>query len=122
MCCEAKVKKTNKFLEKHKDKDWIYCYKILDEDNFSPYFNLLYEIGIVTSGPDIFPLIKTCQDINIGIHVYTDLQEAKNETWTRDKIIRVKCYLKDLIGVGDFDGSLTAVFNKVEVESLDAIE
>ena len=116
MCCYSKpkyVEALQKRISKNKEK-WIYAYKVIIVTNLNNatclssiyysrhYWQLGWNIADVTQD-----LSDSYSQIYHGIHVYLGYKIAIKDY--KERLVRVKCYLDDLVGAD----KTTAVFNKV---------
>lgn len=98
---------------------WVYRYKVLMKEKnngyYAPYRDKRYKRGWnnsnrksigITENEKLHHMTTVTARVGRGIHVYTTLARAKKSLepfrgdWTM-LIVRVKCYIRDLIGVGE---------------------
>lgn len=112
MCCYGNLEATNRFLAKNKHKKFVYCYKVVNENYISPFYQKRFKKGWNKSNSSA-RLITRDRNIERGIHVYIN---KTNPIYPFEIIIKVRCYLKDFIGCNK--STTHAVFRKVYVEKL----
>lgn len=124
MCLWAKIYETREYKKANKGKEFVDVYKILyisrkfDTNRVQlrgPYYNSYkYRIGWNFSDSRRKKMIRECQYISKGIHVYVDKEaaERKLNDWPAYNfaVVKMKAKLSDLLGIGYFSA---AVFSKV---------
>jgi hypothetical protein len=117
MCLYNDYDKAVKFVEKQKKlgKKYIWAWKVVNANNYSPLFIHQWKVGENKSNSRYIGLSKQ-KNIHHGFHVYLCRDQARKWINEWEKIIKVKCYIKDLIGISILDKE--AVFSKVVVKSL----
>jgi hypothetical protein len=114
MCCWANLKHTKKLvnrIKKTKTK-WIWAYKVVYKTHKNTMESLHQRTNIPKgwyssdSKRRVLP-VKKAQPICHGIHVY-----LSKPIWPSgcEKVIRVKCYLNDLIGASFTSAVFTQVY------------
>lgn len=118
MCLNNKPDDVKQFLKKN--KSYVYAYKVVVKVLYgyqAPYlhsilFGKKYKPGINKSNSRAKSVCTFYKDIENGIHVYLDLQKAATcITWSGRRVVKVRCDIKDLIGVNLLEKE--AVFSKV---------
>jgi hypothetical protein len=115
MCLSNKPPHVKAFLAEHAGKEYVECYKVLEfggrGELKAPFRGTRYKTGWNHSNSKATQPNKKWVNINKGIHVYTSYHEAHCYTGYIRVVVKVRCYLSDLIGV---DGDKRqAVFSKV---------
>jgi len=71
--------------------------------------------------------VATSDEVDEGIHVFVTKREGEyrldlyKRNWSQDSayyILEVKCFIKDLIAAGDWDGSSSEAYTKVYLEEM----
>src|SRR5687768_2572786 len=129
MCLYTNKEAVKKFLKDNKKVEFIYCYKRVQLGKlvwngytyvtnssglYGPYQSCYqYKAGWNKSNSKRRKPYTTNHSVGKGIHVYLTKRQAKSYTYGSELIIRVKCYLKDFLGI---NGRNThAVFSKVYI-------
>lgn len=118
MCLTNNHGNTQRFLEKNKGKSYVILYKVVTvrEDNITaPYYSEYEYRGGWNRSDATYSEIpfRYNYPIEKGIHVCLTQKRAIVHKTSGDAIIKVRCHLKDLIGVNGH--SHEAVFTKVWV-------
>ena len=77
----------------------------------SPYIGKVVNLGWYKGNSSRKSHSLKAEDIHRGIHVYTKHLKIKEDFY--QVVIKVKCYIKDLIGVNSADG--VAAFHKIYI-------
>lgn len=106
MCLTANREATRKFKTRKRTKNFIIAYKVMTKENHPLYYqkHTEYKPGWYVSNAKEAPkFLYSSKGIYHGFHVCLTLARAKEMTYNTcdiTKIVKVKCYVKDLFGIG----------------------
>lgn len=120
MCLHNSKELVLKFLKetKRKKRKWVWKYKVLGKNYFrkflySPYFSQNYWIAGIhkSNSSSTKPTLQNI-DIRRGIHVCNTKERAQKlmNNGVGPIIVRVRCCVKDLIGVSNNESVFTKVY------------
>jgi hypothetical protein len=122
MCLSVDTEDSLNFLEKNKNKEFVWVYKSLepkDGEWVTPFLYTVVHKGIFTSKNPLTPFVnlttpsKRRRTGRGAIHVYLNKKDAYVDTFDGGILIRAKAYIKDFIGCNYEDGE--AAFRKIEI-------
>lgn len=115
MCALVDAELTKKYVNKKKNTTYVKVYKRLTVDNnklLAPFMYTEYKPGINKSNSRAKLQTKNSAEINRGIHVYPNKEDASRRVRGWEVIVEMKAKISDLICLGSCD---EAVFRKVEL-------
>jgi len=117
MCLYNNYEAAVQFVKKYKKlkKEYIWAWKVISYWNKSIYYNYKWKIGVNKAETRAKSISKNGVVYN-GIHVCLTKERVIGILYYSRKLIKVKCYIKDLIGYSP--EAKEAVFSKVYVKSL----
>lgn len=95
----------NKFLLVQNSKKFIYAWKVIscqDKCFYSPFRYTEIKKGWYVSNrvnTQITPGEYLCDSIDLGIHIYLSRNIARREKCIGERVIKVKCFLKDFVAI-----------------------
>lgn len=118
MCLYYDKDASQDFVRKNRNKQFVWMYKKVYHHSdvlVSPVYSYQWQPGInkSLSRNKYKPNRRSDCRINVGIHVYCKLQTALNSFTCyqhKTKYLRVRCYLKDFIGMGCREAVFTKVY------------
>ena len=100
----------------------VICYKVYEvviDRLWSVYMHApIYSAGVVLSdrsSTEITSEEQSSLEVNNGIHVYLEEKDCHGGLMQFYRVVPVQCKLEDLVAIGEFDGTKSAVFTKVEI-------
>jgi hypothetical protein len=73
----------------------IVCYKVLEKTKFttyvSPYQEFLYVVDELVESPLVYD--EACRDVNIGLHTFVSLNDAKTLSHVRKTYYTFECVI-----------------------------
>lgn len=119
MCFQINSDSREKLVRKFSKSPYLYFYKVINKDNSALIYEYQYKGGWNKAKYDNY---RYDNNTRSGIYVCLTKKEAK--TWYNprlgEKIIRVRCHLRDLLYVNDY--FTQATFKKCWIDKSELIQ
>jgi hypothetical protein len=108
MCFTYNKKDSDNFVQKNKNKQFVWMYKKVYQDDISGIYSQVYhhiwKIGINKSGSRLRYNTKRRHYTQINKAIHTYIGKVYDGAVCGSFYIRVKCYIKDFIGINYGNG------------------
>lgn len=124
MCLIVNKEKSQKFYNDNKDKEFVYCYKVLLKDKFglySPIYHYEWVPGKHKSNLNFnYTLSDQKNKVTESFHFFLKKEDAERYIYLNNDyvyiIVKMKCFMKNFVAVGLAGNYESITFTEVELE------